>query len=201
MKELKRLLVQFSPLRAAGAFHTNQTCMQQNNCTHHHQPEDSWVLRAKAHQILECRIMKRPGWQGSRAKGIFVQEKGNEEGQQDCHQLRTWRAKYTKHGNKLQMGENVSSVKYLSKSWMDLYLCSRKQEQLKSLTFKQNNWMSSLIRDSCETDKSEHELDSQLAFVSFIFRTGTVIFLKVSCSLKQIANEIDLEFIYVCITF
>lgn len=60
--------------------------------------------------------------------------------------------------------------------------------------------MSSLIRDSCETDKSAHELDSQLAFVSFIFRTGTVIFLKVSCSLKQIANEIDLEFIYLCIT-
>lgn len=71
------------------SYKPNQTRMQKNNCTHHYRPEDSWVLRAKAHQILECRIMKRPGWQGSRAKGIFVQEKGDEEGQQDCHQLRT----------------------------------------------------------------------------------------------------------------
>lgn len=52
-------------------------------------PEDSSVLGAEAHQVIKCRLMERAGCCGGGAQGIFIQEEGDEEGQQDSHQLRT----------------------------------------------------------------------------------------------------------------
>lgn len=52
-------------------------------------PEDSSVLWAEAHQVIKCRLMERAGCCGGGAQGVFIQKEGDEEGQQDGHQLRT----------------------------------------------------------------------------------------------------------------
>lgn len=51
-------------------------------------PEDGGVLRAETHQVLERHLMERPGHRGGRTQSVFIQQEGDEEGQQDGHQLR-----------------------------------------------------------------------------------------------------------------
>lgn len=52
-------------------------------------PEDGGVQRPKTHQIFERRFMEQAGGFGGGAKGILIQEEGDEQLQQDGHQLRT----------------------------------------------------------------------------------------------------------------
>ncbi len=51
-------------------------------------PEDSRVQRAETHKVFERHLMERPGCCRGGAQGIFIQEEGDEERQQDGYQLR-----------------------------------------------------------------------------------------------------------------
>lgn len=53
-------------------------------------PEDGGVLRAEPHQVLERRLVQRARRCGGGAKRVFIQEEGDEEGEEDGHQRRTW---------------------------------------------------------------------------------------------------------------